>query len=113
MNVQVTVKNLDGIETNNIDDVKNKNDFYYKDSFDAYNHILVEKDAVKIKRVSKEHSTFVCLNSDSGYINIASKEGEFRIDLKVVAFNIKDDIITIAYKLAEDTKEITIKYLGV
>lgn len=113
MNAQIVIKNLDGIETINIDDIKDKNDFEYVDSYGASNHICISNDVIEIERMSDSHCTYVNLSKDSGYIEIESNEGVFNFDVKVVDFHIKDNIITIAYCLADETKELNIKYLGV
>lgn len=113
MNIQVVIKNLDGKEIINIEDANNKNDFCYTDSYGASNHICITNDLIEIERMTQTHCTYVNLSKTKGYIEIESNEGVFNFDVKVVAFNIKHNIITIAYSLADEVRELEIKYLGV
>lgn len=114
MDVQIVIKNLDGVETINVNNVMDKNDFNYIDSYGAENHVsITNNELVEIERLTMSHSTYVSLNRESGFIEIDSKEGRLNFDLKVVEFDVKDNIITMAYILADELKKIIIKYVGV
>lgn len=114
MNLQIRIKNSDGEDVINKENVDNINSFSFVDSFNALNTITILEDGMMIKRVADTHKTNLVLRKDKrSFINIESKEGNLNFDTKVLAFDKNNDIITIVYLLGESENYITIKNVGV
>ena len=110
MNVQIQIISNDNNEIINVDNIKDINNIDYIDSYGARNNIVIHDDNVVINRVSDTHKTLLFIsNNEDSYIIIDGNEGKIRIDIKVLAFEKNNGIITLVYLLDEEERKIVIK----
>lgn len=114
MKAQVEIISIDNKELINVDNIINKNHFSYTDLDGASNEIDILDDGIKVHRISKDHETNLYLSqNERSFIEIKTEEGVINIDTKTLAFNVNNDIISIAYIIdGSETNKIVIKYIG-
>ena len=113
MNIQLKIKNVDSVETINIENVDNINSFEYEDSYGAYNKMSILDNGIIITRKAESHDSEIVLKeNEKSFLVIKTKEGILEFDTKVLAFERNNDIITLVYKVNEDENSIEIKVVG-
>ena len=114
MKVKIEIINSLGKEIIYSEDVNDRKHFFYEDSDKAKNEVIIFDDGLQIKRNGNTHSTFLSLReNENSFVSVTSREGNIIFNAKVLELNINNDIITLVYKIEEDTNSIIIKYLGV
>ena len=111
MKVQVQIISDDATEIINVEDVTDINNFSYVDSYGANNKMHIFPNGIELTRVSNTHKTNLVLRNDlEAYINIETDEGILKFDVKMLAFERNNDIITLVYSVNEDKRSLIIKY---
>ena len=114
MKAKIELINSLGKETIYTGDITDKNHFFYEDADNAKNEVIIFNDGLQIKRNGSTHSTFLLLrDNENSFVSVTSREGNIIFNAKVLELNINNDIITLVYKIEEDTNSIIINYLGV
>ena len=111
MKAEVILEDSANKEIINVDNISNKDDFYYIDCSNAKNHLMVLNDGIIINRIDIDHSTKVALTSNP-FIEVSTLEGTLNFSTKVVEINKNFDIISIVYSVNDEVRKITIRYLG-
>lgn len=113
MNCQITLSDNQNKETICIEDIQDRNVLSYQDTDKASNLLRIYEDGIVIKRLADTHITLVSLfENDNSFIEINSQEGSLKFHAKVLAFRNINDIITIAYEVEGEKRNIEIRYLG-
>lgn len=113
MDIQVIIEDREENykEVNNVIGVENPKHFSYVDSYGINNDVRVFDDGITIFRQDRDHKTYVVLR-DNPYIKIKSDDGSFSFSVKVLAFSINNDIISIGYCVSDCQKRVEIKFIG-
>ena len=114
MDIRLELISNDNKEIINISDVKNPNAFEYSDSYGAKNLLRIFNNGIDIDRVASTHSTSIKLReNEKSFVTVTSNEGIIKIDIKTLAFERNNGIITLVYSINEEEKAIRIYYIGV
>ena len=114
MKAKIELTNSLGKEIINVENIIDRNHFFYEDNDNARNEVSIFDNGIDIKRNSNTHSTFLSLReNENSFVSITSREGNLIFNAKVLELNTNNDIITLVYKVEEDTNSIIINYLGV
>ena len=92
--------------------IDDKRHFFYFDGDDAQCEVFLEEDGITLFRQGEEHLTELFFHEKS-YIKVTTEEGSIQFDVKVLAFQNIDDILSMRYLIGEDEKLLEIKFTGV
>ena len=92
-----------------VDNIENKRCFSYVDNDSNKCEISVYDDGLRLNKQGKDHSLVLNLRNDS-YALIGTPEGEVKLDIKVVDFIEKNDILVMHYIVDEIEREIKVIY---
>lgn len=114
MKVRLTLTSNEEKEIFNIEDVNDPNVLEFIDDGGAKNLLKVFDNGIDIERKADTHQTNLTLRSDEkSFVVVSSLEGILQINVKTLAFERNNDIITLVYSVNDERKAITINYLGV
>lgn len=94
----------------NVENIIDKQNFSYNDSYNALNEITIFDDGISILRKAKTHNTKINLRNES-FIEITSSEGKLNFYPKVIANNINNDNIYLVYEIDHSKKSIKIEFV--
>ena len=92
-----------------IDDVDNRNCFTYVDNQNCNCEFCIYEEGLCFFRQAEDHLLELHLR-DENYAKIITEEGILKFDVKVVDFNLNDDILVMRYIVNDEEKIITIRY---
>ena len=92
-----------------IRDIADRNCFSYLDNENVRCQMSVFDDGICFVREAEDHALKLSLR-DEKYALISSEEGNIKIDLKVVDFQINSDILVMRYLIDDEERTIRIQY---
>ena len=111
MNVTITIENIEEKETEkyHLYDIEKKNVLEYEDAYEASCKLYILSDGVMIDRKAASHHTRLSLRAKS-YCQVESAQGTLILNVKLLAIDRQDDIISIAYSVESQEFLLSIKF---
>lgn len=108
--ISITLSDNNGyIDTVVVNDVIDKNCFNYVDNENNDCKLCVYERGIVLYKQCDDHSLELDLNEGS-YAKISTKEGDIKLDAKVVDFLINDDILVMRYIIEDVERKIEVSY---
>lgn len=93
-----------------VEDIADRNCFSYADNEGHNCEMCIYEDGLCLFRECDDHVLELHLKDDA-YAKIISSEGKIKIDAKVVAFELNNDILVMHYLIDNEERIIKVKYL--
>ena len=92
-----------------VEDIADRNCFSYTDNENFLCEICVYEDGLCLFRQGEDHLLELHLKSGH-YAKITTAEGIFKIEVKVLEFQLNSDILVIRYLIEDEERIISINY---
>lgn len=95
------------VDTVNIENVKNNEDFSYFDNENNECHMSIFEDGLCLLKKCKDHNLELNLRNKA-FAKISTLEGTIELDVKVVDFILQNGILVMRYIINEEMREIKV-----